>query len=298
MRRAPRNHSRALAAHKLLGAKLAADLVEHCVHHAGLVGFDKGMRHIDVFRNDDAARHVLAMLEFVGAGAQHRAQDGVDPLQWPALRQGIVDQRIELGLIAHHARHHVAKEGGFSRQVFVAFDLATEPMALELGKDIVDSGAADVHLIERLHGREPRCTAPVGFLVGSFGGLLFLRLPVFCHDQVRASRRLIRSMANAARAASPPLSSSLARARAHACASVLTVMIPLPSGTFLATARSISAREDSMDTISKWMVSPRTTQPSAIAMAAGISSAPGTVITSWVAPAAFSSASAPSINAS
>ena len=31
------------------------------------------------------------------------------------------------------------------------------------------------------------------------------------------------------------------------------------------TARSISAREDSIETISKWMVSPRTTQPSAIA---------------------------------
>ena len=34
---------------------------------------------------------------------------------------------------------------------------------------------------------------------------------------------------------------------------------------FLATARSISAREDSIETISKWMVSPRITQPSAIA---------------------------------
>jgi hypothetical protein len=32
-----------------------------------------------------------------------------------------------------------------------------------------------------------------------------------------------------------------------------------------ATARSISAREDSIETISKWMVSPRITQPSAIA---------------------------------
>ena len=57
----------------------------------------------------------------------------------------------------------------------------------------------------------------------------------------------------------------VARALAQACASVLTVMMPLPSGIFRATARSISAREDSIETISKWMVSPRTTQPSAIA---------------------------------
>ena len=41
---------------------------------------------------------------------------------------------------------------------------------------------------------------------------------------------MIRSIASAARAASPPLLSSLARARAQACASVLTVMMPLPSG--------------------------------------------------------------------
>jgi hypothetical protein len=47
------------------------------------------------------------------------------------------------------------------------------------------------------------------------------------------------------------LLSSLARALAQACASVLTVMMPLPSGKPLATARSISAREDSIETISK-----------------------------------------------
>ena len=55
------------------------------------------------------------------------------------------------------------------------------------------------------------------------------------------------------------------RARAQACSSVLTVTMPLPSGIRLATARSISAREDSIDTISKWMVSPLMTHPSAIA---------------------------------
>ena len=76
---------------------------------------------------------------------------------------------IELGLIAHHAGHHVAEERGLGRQIFIALDLAAEPMALEFGKDVVDPGAADIHLIERLHGREPRRAAPVGFLVGTFG---------------------------------------------------------------------------------------------------------------------------------
>src|SRR4030081_2995820 len=203
------------------------------------------------------------MLELVRAGAQHRAQDGIDPLQRPALRQRIVDQRIEFRLVAHHAGHDVAEECCLGRQVFVALDFASQPMTLELREDVVNPSAADIHLIERLHRREPRRTAPVGLFVRALSRFLFLLLVVLCHDQVRVSRRLMRSMASAARAASPPLLSSLARAQA--CASVLTVMMPLPSGIFLATARSISAREDSTDTISKWMVSPLTTQPSAIA---------------------------------
>src|ERR1700716_523482 len=205
------------------------------------------------------------MLEFVRAGTHHRAQDGVDPLQRPALRQRIVYQRIEFRLVAHHAGHNVAEECCLGRQVFVALDFASQPMTLELREDVVNPSAADIHLIERLHRREPRRAAPVGLFVHAFSRFLFLLLVVLCHDQVRVSRRLMRSMANAARAASPPLLSSLARARAPACASVLTVTMPLPSGIRRATEISISAREDSIDTISKWMVSPRITQPSAIA---------------------------------
>jgi len=44
-----------------------------------------------------------------------------------------------------------------------------------------------------------------------------------------------------------------------------------------ATARSIKAREDSIETISKWMVSPLTTQPSAIAAVVGLAAALGGV---------------------
>src|SRR5579871_6701257 len=219
------------------------------------------MRDIDIFRHHDAAGDILAMLQLVGTGAQYRAQDGVDPLQRPTFRQRFVDQRVELPLIAHHARHHVAEKRGLCRQVFVAFDLAAQPVAFEFGEDVVDAGARNIHLVKRLHGSEPRRAAPVGLLVGALCGLF----PALDHSQTFASRRLIRSIAIAARAASPPLLSSEARARAHACASVLTVMMPLPSGNCLATARSINAREDSIETISKWMVSPRMTQPSAIA---------------------------------
>src|SRR6266404_157690 len=205
------------------------------------------------------------MLELVRAGTQHRPQDRVDPLQRPALRQRIVDQRIELDLIAHHPGDHVAEKRRLRRQIFLAFDLVAEPVAFEFGENVVDARAADIHLIKRLHRREPCRAAPVGFLVTDFGRLLLLFVIVVSHHQLRVSRRLIRNMASAARAASPPLLSSLARALAQACASVLTVMMPLPSGNRLATESSINARDDSIETISKWMVSPRMTQPNAIA---------------------------------
>src|SRR5258708_33414245 len=80
-----------LPAHELVGAKLAGDLVEHRVHHAGLLSLDKGMRDIDIFRHHDAAGHILAMLQFVGAGAQHRAQYRVAPLQRPTFLEAVGD---------------------------------------------------------------------------------------------------------------------------------------------------------------------------------------------------------------
>src|SRR3954447_13614015 len=260
---------RKLPPRKFAGAELAGDLVEYSVDHAGLLGLDKGVRDIDVFRNHHTAGHILAVLEFVRARAKYRAKDGVDPLQWPALGERLVDERIEFRLVADHAGDDIPEERRFGRQVFVAFDLIPKPMALEFGEDVVDPRACDVHLIERLHRGKPRRPSPIGFpvfaFVLAFGRLLVGRVVVLCHHQIRVSRCLMRSIARAARAASPPLFNSLARARAQASASVLTVMMPLPSGSRLATANSIRAREDSIATISKWMVSPRITQPSAIA---------------------------------
>src|SRR5262249_9168153 len=128
------------------------------------------------------------------------------------------------------------------RQIFLALDFVADPVALELGENVVDPGAADVHLVECLHGGKARGAAPVGLLLGRFRRLVL----ALGHDQLFVSLRLMRSTVSAARAASPPLLSSVGRARAQACSSVLTVMMPLPSGIFRATDSSISAREDSI----------------------------------------------------
>src|ERR1700756_5599861 len=145
---------------KLFGPELPGDLVQHRVHHAGFLAVDEGVRDIDIFRHHDAPRNILAMFELIGPGPQYRAQDRVDPLQRPALRQGLVDEGIELGLIAHHPGDDVAEESGFSRKILVAFDLAAEPMALELRENVVDPCTRDIHLVERLHRGEPCRAAP------------------------------------------------------------------------------------------------------------------------------------------
>src|SRR5258708_7771708 len=83
-------------------------------------------------------------------------------------------------------------------------------MALELRKNVVQAGRGDIHLIERLHGGEPRSAAAVGL------ALLF-RPRAAGHDcQPALRRRLSPTSATAARAASPPLSPSSRRAPAPA----------------------------------------------------------------------------------
>src|SRR5436190_22288370 len=116
-------------------------------------------------------------------------------------------------------------------------------MSFEFGQDVIQAGAGNIHLVERLHGREPRRAALVCLALVPVGRA-HRRLPL-------ARSRLMATMASAARAASPPLSASSTLARAQAWDSVLTVRIPLPSGSLRATDRSISARADCSLTISK-----------------------------------------------
>src|SRR4029077_7498734 len=130
----------------------------------------------------------------------------------------------------------LAKKRGLGRKILVAFDLAADPVALELSEDFVAAGAGDVHLVERLHGRQPRGAAAVGLAA-------ILRCRRARHQR-GPRRRWSRTSANAARAASPPLSASSARARDHAWASVSTVSMPLPIGRRRATDRSMRARAD------------------------------------------------------
>ena len=50
----------------------------------------------------------------------------------------------------------VAKERQIRGRIGVPFDLLPEPMSLEFSEDIVETLVGDLHLVERLRGREPR----------------------------------------------------------------------------------------------------------------------------------------------
>ena len=98
--------------------------------------FDEGVRDVDIFGHHDPARHVLAVLKLIGAGAQHGAQDRVDPLQRPSLLQGIVDQGVELGLVAHHAGDDVAEKCGFRRERVLRQSVVKDGQLIDQALDI------------------------------------------------------------------------------------------------------------------------------------------------------------------
>ena len=123
---------------ELVAAQLPRELVEHRIDHAGLVAVDEGMGDVDIFRHHDARRHV-------GACDRARRRRRAGP------RAARVSMRLSgqpfgsassiigssLRCSSTTPRTMSRKERGFGRQVFVALDLAAEPVAFEFGQDVV-----------------------------------------------------------------------------------------------------------------------------------------------------------------
>src|SRR5690348_13918746 len=268
------------------GAQLAGKLVEHRIDHACFVASHEGRGDIRIFSNDNTSRHIAAVVEFVSAGPQRRAEHRFETLEWPTFRQGFVNERVERALFAHDPGNDIAEKSGLRRQILGALNLSPHPMTFKFRQNLVEPGSSQIHLVQSLHGGQARSATAIGLtqLLVANGARGHQRQTSVC---LRAA------MVSAVRAAAPPLSPSSSRARASACDSLSTVRIPLPIGSRSRTLKSISARADSFATISKWCVSPRITQPSAttpsygsrrraaasmlLAIAAGISSAPGTL---------------------
>src|SRR5579885_1061722 len=152
---------------KLARADLVPDTVENAVDHLGLVLGEEGVRDVDIFRDDDARRDVIARQNLVGAGAKNGAQDGIDAGEPPSFGELLVDERVDPELLAHHTPDEIAEEAGFGLAILAALDLLAEAVRLELGDDLVQVDAGHVHLVERLDrgkaGGAP-CACPLGGL--------------------------------------------------------------------------------------------------------------------------------------
>src|SRR5215813_4234265 len=112
-------------ARKVFGPRLMAELIEDAVDHFRLLALEKGVRKIDILGNHHARRHVLAHQHLVGAGTQNGAQNRVDAIEPPALREMTVDERIDAALLAHHAFHDVTEELELRVAILATFDFLT-----------------------------------------------------------------------------------------------------------------------------------------------------------------------------
>ena len=117
------------------------------------------MGDIHIFGNRDACRHVIALQDLVGAGAQDCPEDRIDACEPPAFCQLLIDQRIDLELFAHHALDEIAEEGCLGVALLAVLDVLAETLGFELGDHLVQVDAGHVHLIERLDRGEPGCAA-------------------------------------------------------------------------------------------------------------------------------------------
>ena len=185
---------------------------------------DEGGGDVDIFRDDDPRRHVAPIRQLVGAGAQHRAQHRLDALERPAAGQCSVDLRIERA--AARARH---RRRCREKRPLPPADIARPRPRRRASGFRTRRGFRSSRCRRDPSGKAParrraaprRACWPCGSPLAAARAIIHFP----------ASRRLRRTSASAARAASPPLSCSSGRARAKACASVLTVTMPLPIGS-------------------------------------------------------------------
>src|SRR5436309_4146994 len=105
---------------EFVGPHLVTETVENPIHHLGLLVGEKCMRDIVIFRDRDARRHVAALEDLIGAGAENGAENRIDAGEPPALGKLLVDQGIDLELLAHHALDQIAEEGRLGIAILAA----------------------------------------------------------------------------------------------------------------------------------------------------------------------------------
>ena len=141
------------------GAATIATIAASGLRGRGGAGYPTGDKWRTAADTDADRRYVVANQDLIGAGAKDGAKDRFDAGQPPAFGELLVDQRVDTKLLAHHALHEVAEEGGLRFGVLAALDLPPQAMRLEFGDHGVEVDPGHVHLIQGLDRGEPGGTA-------------------------------------------------------------------------------------------------------------------------------------------
>src|SRR5690606_8121968 len=179
---------------------------------------------------------------------ENGAQRGIETRQRPVFRQRLVDHRIELQLFINDPRDDCTEPLRIGIEILRTVHFLAEAESFVFGNHFQDARPGYIHLVERLHGGKTGDAALVGHARG-IGSRAASGRRTHNDQTPNFLRRSI--MVSAVRAAKPPLSLSSRRARTHACSSFSTVRMPLPMAMLSSTERSVSARQDSLATISK-----------------------------------------------
>ncbi len=145
---------------QLAGSELAREAVEHAVDELGSSPSKKAwatsMYSLITTRGGTSLR---SMSSKAAARRMARTIESMRVSRQP-LRQLLVDQRVDLALAPHHALSRSAKNApDRPRRPCRAPAVAAQPMRLELLDHRGQVGLGQIHLVERLHGREPGLAA-------------------------------------------------------------------------------------------------------------------------------------------
>src|SRR6185312_15252364 len=226
----------ATAGLQIAGAQHMRDAVEHAVDQARLLAREERVGDVEILADDDTRWHVGPRQQLIGAGAQHGAQDRLEPIERPVGGERARQRAVEIRLAHDSAVDDIGEESRISLAVILAVLLAVEAMLLEFGDHRGRRRAAQIDLIERLDGSEARYAAPAECRGRA------RRRHVAAHRPFSPKWRFSSIMARQALAASPPLFLRSTRARASACASFSTVRMPKPMARLCSSARSCRPR--------------------------------------------------------
>ena len=140
----------------------AAEPVENGIDDAWFIPFEEGMRHIDIFVNDDLDRHILATTKLVDAGAKNGPQRRVKPRKRPSFRQRTVHLHIEFALFADHAANDIVEMIRIGFDDLFIFHRPFKKMLREFVNRIFKRRPGDIHLIKRLNGTQTCSAARFG----------------------------------------------------------------------------------------------------------------------------------------